>query len=122
MQVLVGYKTIDGYPMTDIDIATNICCLMIFTMIFIYGILIAIKFWKYRTYQTGLFYVMALLCLVSKSIYFALRFIYFNSYCILLMHVIPGLFSLSVVISQTIVYAVLTVELSFFIKKRAKDA
>jgi hypothetical protein len=65
---------------------------------------------------------MALMCLLSRASFFAVKFLYFNSYWNLLLIVIPGIFSLSVVISQTLVYAVLTIELSFFVKKRAKDA
>lgn len=104
--------------MTLFNLITNALCLLLFLGTFVFGLTNIVSFWKYRTYQTGLFYLMAVLNLLTRSSFFAVRFFYFDTYFNLLTVIIPGICSLSVVISQTMIYSVLTIELSFYLARR----
>jgi hypothetical protein len=118
MQKLYIYFTADGEPMTIFNMITNVICLMIFLSTLIYGVVNIVRFWKFKTYQTALFYLMAVFNLTTRSSFFIVRFIYFKTYFNLLSVIIPGICSLSVVISQTMIYTVLTLELSFYMTHR----
>jgi len=99
MQKLFIYFTADGEPITIFNLITNCICLMIFLSTLLYGIMSIVQFWKFRTYSTGLFYIMAILNLSTRSSFFIVRFVYFKTYFNLLSVIIPGICSLSVVVS-----------------------
>lgn len=96
MQKLFIYFTADGVPMTIFDLTTSCICLMIFLSTFLYGVMNIVQFWKFRTYSTGLYYIMAILNLSTRSSFFIVRFVYLKTYFKLLSIIIPGICSFSI--------------------------
>lgn len=66
----------------------------------------------------GLFYVMALLNLLSRCAYFVLRFFKQGTYANFLLDIGPGVLDAGIIISQIMIYLIFHTEVSFYLQNR----
>lgn len=93
-----------------------------FVAMFIAAILFCVenikKYWRMRTAPITIFYLMTILTLVSRTLFFILRFFTSLTFWNFVFMEVPELCFLGVIISQIMIYAIMQLELSAYLKTR----
>jgi len=105
-------------PLTTGELIVTVVSLTAFTGAVGFCLSNAIRFWRLRTYHMGLFYVMALLNLLSRCAYFVLRFFKQGTYANFLLDIGPGVLDAGIIISQIMIYLIFHTEVSFYLQNR----
>lgn len=114
---MILYNTLDNGEMSLLTFLINTCSLVLFLAASMYGLNNIVRFWKLRTYQMGIFYAMAMSSLLTRSCFFVIRYLYDDTYTNLIFIILPGIFSLSVVLAQIMIYSILCIELTIYMQK-----
>ena len=90
--------------------------LLLFSLALAFGVYNSIKFWQHRSLPMGLFYILAILNLLCRVIFYGSIFVWENTYYDVFLFVGPSFLSCSVGISQFMSYLILIMKMDFYIK------
>ena len=93
----------------------NTIGLIIYLSSLIFGLFNMIRFRRHRSYPMGVFYVLTVLNLSLRTVYFASQFFFRDCQLDLILTILPSSFSGSIGISQTMNYIVFSIRLSTYL-------
>ena len=90
------YTSLDGYPVGGGAIVLFISGLIIFLGATGFALFNVVKFYRHKSYALGLFYVLSIVNLILRSLYFVTCFFVEQSYFNVVFLCIPASFSASI--------------------------
>lgn len=104
--------------MGTIQTIVNSSSLALFAVATGYALLNIYRFWRMMTFHMGILYTIAMLNLLLRCAYFILKYFATWTYWNLILLVMPDCLGVSLVLAQTMIYLILYVEVSFYLKNR----
>ena len=112
------YTRLDGTDLSWQEAVANSAFVLLYTATILFCYSNIKKFWRMRTAPISIFYLMTMLTLVSRTAFFILRFFTSLTYWNFILLQVPELCFLGVIISQIMIYAIMRLELSTYLKTR----
>ena len=103
------YEAIGGLEVTHLMLALNTIGIVMFMAGFVFGLYNLMKFRRWLSFPMVLLYATAMMSLFSRVAYFSLNFVMIDTFYNLILIVLPIFLSLSVVLSQILIYIVLDI-------------
>lgn len=104
--------------MDTLQTIVNSSSLALFAVATGYALVNIYRFWRMMTFHMGILYTCAMLNLLMRCAYFILKYFATWTYWNLILLVMPDCLGVALVLSQTMIYLILHVEVSFYLQNR----